>query len=169
MGFSIKPRGIMRIFCLIFLPASFLYLTGAEDVVCAKRMKKVVTIDEGDSFLFKTQAGARYAPKSKCQVTYKAGPSCSSIMFSCSKFDMNYKNKSCKGGDKMTIVMDGTKEIFCQSSPNVTALNTLKVVFTSNKKIQAKEAECTAQCAPTPSTPPPNTSTSSPATTATPG
>ena len=74
-------------------------------------MKKVVTIDEGDSFLFKTQAGMRYSPKSKCEVTYKAGPSCSSIMFSCSKFDVNSKKKSCKGGDKMTIVMDGTKEM----------------------------------------------------------
>merc|ERR1740137_181247 len=145
----------MRIFCLIFLTASFLYLASAEDVVCSKRMREVVTIDKGDIFSFKTQAGARYASKSRCVVTYKTGPSCSSIKFSCSKFDLNSKKKSCKGGDKMIVLADGKKKLYCKkSAPDVSTSNTLKVVFTSNKKTVARGAVCTAMCAYTAAGPP---------------
>jgi len=149
------PSLIMSIFCLIFLPASFLYLASADDVVCSKRMREVVTIDEGDIFSFKTQAGPRYASKSRCVVTYKTGPSCSSIKFSCSKFDLNSRKKSCKGGDKMIILADGKKKLYCKkSAPDVTASNTMKVVFTSNKKTVARGAVCTAKCAYTAAGPP---------------
>jgi len=155
MGSVSKPCDMRRILCLIFLPSSFLYLASADDVVCTKRMREVVTIDEGDVFSFKTQAGPRYASKSRCVVTYKTGPSCSSINFSCSKFDLNSKKKSCKGGDKMIILADGKKKLYCKKSPpNVTTSNTLKVVFTSNKKTVARGAVCTAKCAYTAAGPP---------------
>ena len=73
-------------------------------------MRKVVTIEEGESSMFKTQSGAVYAAKSRCQVTYKTGASCSAIQFSCSEFDLNSKKANCKGGDKMTLVADGNNE-----------------------------------------------------------
>eukprot|EP00090_Calanus_glacialis_P016444 TRINITY_DN25744_c0_g1_i2.p1 TRINITY_DN25744_c0_g1~~TRINITY_DN25744_c0_g1_i2.p1 ORF type:complete len:159 (-),score=43.11 TRINITY_DN25744_c0_g1_i2:584-1060(-) len=145
----------MRLFGIIFLSASFIYWTGAEDVVCSKKMRKIVTIGEGESFMFKTQPGGRYAAKSRCQVTYKTGPSCPSIKFSCSEFNLNSKKANCKGGDKMTVVADGKNNKYCKrSSPNVTTSKTIRVVFTSNKKTQASGAQCTAQCASTPSTTP---------------
>ena len=77
------------------------------DVVCSKKMRKVVVVNEGDSFSFSTQEGEAYAAKSKCQVVYKKDPSCPSIRFSCNQFDLNSKRVNCKGGDKITIVADG--------------------------------------------------------------
>ena len=73
-------------------------------------MRKVVTIGEGDTFSFKTQSGQKYAAKTRCQVTYKTGPSCPSIQFSCSEFDLDSKKANCNGGDKMTVVADGKNE-----------------------------------------------------------
>ena len=60
--------------------------------------------------MFKTQPGGRYAAKSRCQVTYKTGPSCSAIQFSCSEFDLDSKKANCQGGDTMTVVADGNNE-----------------------------------------------------------
>ena len=60
--------------------------------------------------MFKTQSAAKYAPKTRCQVTYMTGPSCPSIHFSCSEFDLDSKNANCKGGDKITVVADGKNE-----------------------------------------------------------
>ena len=50
----------------------FIFLTAFIDVVCKKeKTKKKVMIGEGDSYSFKTQAGAMYSPNTKCVVTYK--------------------------------------------------------------------------------------------------
>merc|ERR1719244_1800824 len=142
----------------------------AEDIVCTKKMFKVVTIDQGDLFTYKTQASSKYAAKTRCKVVYKTGPTCSSINFSCSKFNLTSKKKSCRGGDKMTVVADqGERERFCQQfSPSVNASESLIVRFTSNKRGQSSGALCTAQCSsPTPIT---SSSFSSPDTTSgTPG
>jgi hypothetical protein len=73
-------------------------------------MKKDITIEEGDTFSFKTQSGAKYAAKTRCQVTYETGASCSSIQFSCSEFNLYNKKANCKGGDKITVVADGKNE-----------------------------------------------------------
>ena len=73
------------------------------------RMFKVVKINQGDMVMYKTQASLQYAPKTRCKVVFKTGSTCSSINFSCSKFNLPSKRRSCKGGDKMTIVADQEK------------------------------------------------------------
>merc|ERR1740137_191146 len=138
----------MSLFGLLFIGASFISWAHSQDVVCSKKMKKVVKVNEGDSFSFSTQAGDAYVAKSKCQVVYKKGPACPSIRFSCNQFDLDSKKTSCKGGDKINIVADGTSTQYCQdSAPDVTTSSkTLKVVFTSNKKKNAAGAVCTSEC-----------------------
>merc|ERR1711915_1055592 len=50
-------------------------------------------------------------------------------------------------GDKLNVIADGKSKKFCQNtSPSVTATNKLKVVFSSNKKVQSSGAVCTVEC-----------------------
>ena len=118
-----NTRNIMRLIRIIFFCAFFVCCANAQgklvgtfdfiktqfivDVVCSKKMRKVVRVNEGDSFSFLTQAGDTYVAKSKCQVVYRKGPACPSIKFSCTEFDLNSKKTNCKGGDKITIVVEG--------------------------------------------------------------
>jgi len=137
----------MRHTDLLFFAIILIYFADAEDVVCTKKMKKVVTIEEGEFSSFKTQAEAKYRAKTKCQVTFKKGSSCPALNLSCSKFDLNSKNKKCRGGDKILVAAAGKKKKFCQNSaPNITTSGDIKLVFTTNKKIQATGAECRVEC-----------------------
>merc|ERR1719427_2445782 len=137
----------MRYIGLLYIATILIYWVQAEDVVCTKKMRKSVTIEEGESSSFKTQAGAKYGPRTRCQVTYKKGSSCPSLNLSCSKFDLDNKNKKCRGGDKMLVAAEGKKKKFCQNSPpNITVSGDIKLVFTTNKKKQATGAECIVQC-----------------------
>merc|ERR1711892_271092 len=141
-----------------------LIVAEAQDVVCKKgKLKKKIKIGEGDSYSFKTQAGATYAPKTKCSVIYKrVKASCPMIMFRCSEFNINNKDATCKRADKM-IVQEGkeTKKSYCQSvGPDVTTSeNILKVSFVSDRKRQASGAECTVSCYDGPTTAEPATTT----------
>merc|ERR1711892_897846 len=141
-----------------------LIVAEAQDVVCKKgKLKKKIKIGEGDSYSFKTQAGATYAPKTKCSVIYKrVKASCPMIMFRCSEFNINNKDATCKRADKM-IVQEGkeTKKSYCQSvGPDVTtSASILKVSFVSDRKRQASGAECTVSCYDGPTTAEPATTT----------
>merc|ERR1739838_325043 len=149
---------------LWLLLAMALIVAEAQDVVCKKgKLKKKIKIGEGDSYSFKTQAGATYAPKTKCSVIYKrVKASCPMIMFRCSEFNINNKDATCKRTDKM-IVQEGkeTKKSYCQSvGPDVTTSeNILKVSFVSDRKRQASGAECTVSCYDGPTTAEPATTT----------
>merc|ERR1719427_1079418 len=137
----------MRYIGLLYIATILIYWVQAEDVVCTKKMRKSVTIEEGESSSFKTQAEAKYGPRTRCQVTYKKGSSCPSLSLSCSKFDLDNKNKKCRGGDKMLVAAEGKKKKFCQNSPpNITSSGDIKLVFTTNKKKQATGAECIVEC-----------------------
>merc|ERR1719427_1990023 len=137
----------MRYIGLLYIATILIYWVQAEDVVCTKKMRKSVTIEEGESSSFKTQAEAKYGPRTRCQVTYKKGSSCPSLSLSCSKFDLDNKNKKCRGGDKMLVAAEGKKKKFCQNSPpNITVSGDIKLVFTTNKKKQATGAECIVEC-----------------------
>jgi len=130
-----------------FLFSSLLFTAHAEDVVCTKKMSKVVTVADGDIFSYETQSGEKYQARTKCKVTYMADSSCPSIKFSCSEFDLANTKSNCKGGDKLNVIADGKSKKFCQNtSPSVTATNKLKVVFSSNKKVQSSGAVCTVEC-----------------------
>merc|ERR1719427_1043233 len=157
----------MRYIGLLYIATILIYWVQAEDVVCTKKMRKSVTIEEGESSSFKTQAEAKYGPRTRCQVTYKKGSSCPSLSLSCSKFDLDNKNKKCRGGDKMLVAAEGKKKRFCQNSPpNITVSGDIKLVFTTNKKKQATGAECIVECSGGNTTTVNNTSTTTlPATT----
>jgi len=135
---------------LILILTTMLLVTDAQDVVCKKgRTKKKVMIGEGDLFSFRTQAGDDlYAPNTKCVVTYKRKKTCPMMMFTCSFFNINNKDSSCKKKDKMILAGRGRTKSFCQTSaPDVTTSSRiLKVSFFSDRKKQAPGAVCTVQC-----------------------
>jgi len=139
---------------LLFLVLAVHILYGAgDDVTCKKKGKfsKTVTIGNGDSYSFNTQAKKKYGGNVKCSVTYKRGSSCSKLKFSCSKFNINSKKSNCKGksADRMIVQEQGQKpKSYCKTnSPDVsTTSNSLKVSFISNKKKHSTGAKCTVEC-----------------------
>jgi len=135
---------------LILILATLVLLSDAQDVVCKSgRTRQKILIGAGDSFSFKTQAGDSYAPNTKCMVTYKKKKACPMITFSCSEFDINNKDASCKRKDKMIVQEKGkARKSYCQSTgPVITSsAATLKVSFLSDKKRHSSGAVCTVQC-----------------------
>eukprot|EP00090_Calanus_glacialis_P035019 TRINITY_DN5985_c0_g1_i5.p1 TRINITY_DN5985_c0_g1~~TRINITY_DN5985_c0_g1_i5.p1 ORF type:complete len:201 (-),score=27.63 TRINITY_DN5985_c0_g1_i5:614-1153(-) len=136
-----------------------LFVAEAQDFVCKKgkqKRGKTIKIGNGDSYSFKTQAGATYAPKTKCFVTYKRKQaSCPMIMFTCSEFNIRNNQASCKSADKMVIKEKGKKAIsYCkQVGPDVmTSAATFKVFFISKKGSRASGAVCTVSCYEEPTT-----------------
>merc|ERR1712106_1127125 len=147
-SYELKPN--MKFIELLFISAFITSWAEAEDVVCTRRgTKKVVTVENGDSFLFKTQAGDEYAARTTCKVTYKLGISCSSLHFSCSMFDLANLRENCGKGDKMIINSDGQSQSYCQTTrPNQYYSNTgtVRVIFKSDRKTQSAGAQCNVRC-----------------------
>merc|ERR1712037_1039569 len=97
-----------------------------------------------DSFFFKTQDGAEYAPNTRCFVTYKRSSNCPEIHFSCSQFNISNEKSSCKKMDKMKV----GKSSYCQmAGPDITTTESkLKVSFMSDRRNQDTGAVCTVSC-----------------------
>jgi len=137
----------MRLVECLLVIAFTIFLVDAQDIICKKKMKAKVKIGTGDSFSFRTQAGATYAPNTKCRVTYKKLSSCPLVRFSCSEFNINNKKSSCKGKDKMVVKFEGKSKSFCQTEgPDITTSGNLVVSFLSNKNKQSSGAVCSVEC-----------------------
>merc|ERR1719347_748947 len=125
-------------------------ITFSWDVVCKSgKTRKKISIGAGDSFSYRTQAGDSYGPNTKCFATYKKKKACPMITFSCSEFEINNKDASCKKKDKMIVQEKGkAKKSYCQTTGPVitTSAATLKVSFLSDKRRHASGAVCTVQC-----------------------
>merc|ERR1719370_1313732 len=125
---------------------SFLSLAGGQDVTCGPgKTKEKVTLGEGDSSTFHTQA--QYGPGVNCKVTYKRKKKAKcDLSFYCESFDITNPKPSCsKKGDFFSI----NKEKYCQTTgPDITtSKKALKVLFKSNKKRKGGPgAKCTAVC-----------------------
>jgi len=122
----------------------------AEDVVCgAETTSKSITIDNGDSFFFKTQKSKKYTKNVDCTVDYKLGSSCDKMSFICTKFNTNNKDKKrCSKGDKVTITANGKTRVFCKlKKPKVFSMGDMKVVFTSDAEKHATGGTCSVKCA----------------------
>ena len=79
------------------------------DVVCGtKTTSNTVTVEDGDSYSFKTHKGKKYKGNTKCTVDYKMGDTCAKMSFVCNKFNTNNKDKKkCSKGDKVTVTANG--------------------------------------------------------------
>merc|ERR1711915_776381 len=121
----------------------------AQNVVCGTgTTSKSITIDDGDSFLFKTQKAKKYTKNADCTVDYKLGSSCAKLSFICNKFNTNDKDKKrCSKGDKVAITANGKTRVFCKTKkPRVFSKGDLKVVFTSDAKKHAPGGTCRVKC-----------------------
>ena len=73
-----------------------------------KTTSNTVTVEDGDSYSFKTHKGKKYKGNTKCTVDYKMGDSCAKMSFVCTKFNTNNKDKRrCSKGDKVTVTANG--------------------------------------------------------------
>ena len=76
------------------------------DHACAKgESNTTITIEDGDTFEFKTQTGKKYKKNTNCTVEYLLGNSCQKMKLDCSKnkFFLKGSKKCGKNGDKLTV------------------------------------------------------------------
>merc|ERR1740128_1157179 len=151
----------MKVLALLLALACSLHYIKAENVVCGKKTTKTVTLEDGDSYSFKTQKGKKYKGNTKCTANYKMGDTCAKMSFVCTKFNTNNKDKKkCKKGDKLTITANGKSKAYCKTKkPKVSSTGDITVKFTSDKKKSSSGAVCKVKC----------TEAASTATTAAPG
>ena len=66
-----------------------------------------MTIQEGETFKFRTHKGKKYKGDTDCTVMYKLGDTCTKMSLSCTKFNLKNK-KNCQNGDTMTVTDTAT-------------------------------------------------------------
>eukprot|EP00091_Calanus_sinicus_P015615 TRINITY_DN3404_c0_g1_i5.p1 TRINITY_DN3404_c0_g1~~TRINITY_DN3404_c0_g1_i5.p1 ORF type:complete len:151 (-),score=55.66 TRINITY_DN3404_c0_g1_i5:365-817(-) len=139
----------MKVVAVLVAVACFSLSVEAQNVICgAATTSKSVTIEDGDTFTFKTQKGKKYRGNTKCTANYKMGDSCAKMSFICTKFNTNNKDKRrCTKGDKVTVTADGKSKAYCKTTkPRVFSTGDMKVVFTSDKKKHGPGAVCKVKC-----------------------
>jgi len=139
----------MKVVAVLLAIACFSLSVEAQNVICgAKITNKAVTVEDGDTFSFKTQKGKKYKGNTKCTVDYKMGDTCSKMSFVCTKFNTNNKDKKkCSKGDKVTVTVNGKPKAYCKTKkPKVISTGDMSVVFTSDKKKHGPGAVCKVKC-----------------------
>merc|ERR1711892_1617619 len=140
---------IMKVLAVLLALACSLYYVKAENVVCGKKTTaKTVTIEDGNTYSFKTQKGKKYKGNTKCTVDYKMGDTCAEMSFICKKSNTNNKDKKkCKKGDKVTVTANGKAKAYCKTKkPKVTSTGDITVAFTSDAKKSSSGAVCEVKC-----------------------
>merc|ERR1712198_283327 len=136
----------MRSFILLLVAFAFVE---ASNIVCKTgSSSKTVTVEDGDSFNYKTQNGKKYKGNAACTTNYIMGSSCAKMSLSCTKFNINNKDKKlCKKGDKMNIKANGKTKSYCKKKkPKVTSTGDISVTFTSDTKKHSSGATCKVSC-----------------------
>jgi len=135
-----------------FLAVSPLFLcTNAKNVICGPKISETtVTLQEGNSFRFRTHKGKKYKGNTECTVMYKMGNTCTKMSLTCTKFNTkNRDKKKCLAGDKMTVTDTVTdlSRVYCRKKkPMVETTGDLMVKFTSDAKKHGKGASCVVSC-----------------------
>merc|ERR1711915_702832 len=141
MGVTAMRTSILLLLALAFVEAS--------NIVCKTgSSSKTVTVEDGDSFNYKTQKGKKYKGNTACTTKYVIGSSCAKMRFACNKFNINNKDKKlCKKGDKMSIKASGKTKSYCKKKkPKVTSSGDISVTFTSDTNKHSSGATCKVSC-----------------------
>jgi len=119
-------------------PATF---AGVTTCAAKGRTKKVVLVNKGESYQFKTNEAAKYGANVRCLVTYKRRGSCKKMKVSCDQFSL-------ATGDTLRVQRGRNKQTFRGSSgPTLeTTVKVMKVFFKSNRKKHGTGATCTVEC-----------------------
>ena len=64
------------------------YPPGVATCAARGRTKKVVLVNKGESYQFKTNEAAKYGANVRCLVTYKRRGSCKKMKVSCDQFTL---------------------------------------------------------------------------------
>ena len=73
-------------------------------VTCTKKTKKTVKVEKGKSYSFKTNAGNKYGPNTKCNVAFKKMNGCKTMKLSCDEFNLG-------GGDSLRVQRGKKKQL----------------------------------------------------------
>ena len=80
---------------------------------------KSITVNDGDSFIFKTQEGKKYGPNVDCTVNFLLGSTCKKIQSNCPKLVLKGKGKNCKKGDKIIVSVGKKRKLYLFNSLNI--------------------------------------------------
>jgi len=134
---------------LYILSSSSIFLVEAKNVVCsAGASQHTVTIEEGQSFVFKSQRGKRYQGNTRCSVNYQLGSSCAKLYFQCTKFNLNNRDRRrCSKGDKLSLKVGKTTRVYCTNKkPKLSSSSGLSVEFSSDARAHSSGAFCRVKC-----------------------
>ena len=70
------------------LPTKNLLFEGVTTCAARGKTKKVVLVNQGESYRFNTNEAAKYGANVKCLVTYKRRGSCKKMSVSCDQFSL---------------------------------------------------------------------------------
>merc|ERR1712002_867376 len=118
--------GLDNMLGLPLLLALSVFSTGAQNINCGQRTRRVIPVDVNQTFSFTSQRKglAQYLPDTDCRALYKQGPNCHTIEFSCSQVAVKAgwkkpakpdSDRYC-WGDFMKVRRYGQKQRYCRNA-----------------------------------------------------
>merc|ERR1712002_624221 len=152
--------GLDNMLGLPLLLALSVFSTGAQNINCGQRTRRVIPVDVNQTFSFTSQRKglAQYLPDTDCRALYKQGPNCHTIEFSCSQVAVKAgwkkpakpdSDRYC-WGDFMKVRRYGQKQRYCRNAkpaPEFNSTGPITVFFRAkaDHKVSAG-AICKIEC-----------------------
>merc|ERR1712002_1294432 len=152
--------GLDNMLGLPLLLALSVFSTGAQNINCGQRTRRVIPVDVNQTFSFTSQRKglAQYLPDTDCRALYKQGPNCHTIEFSCSQVAVKAgwkkpakpdSDRYC-WGDFMKVRRYGQKQRYCRNAkpaPEFNSTGPITVFFRAKADHKVSTgAVCKIEC-----------------------
>jgi len=152
--------GLDNMLRLALLLALSVFSTGAQNINCGQRTRRVIPVDVNQTFSFTSQRKGftQYLPDTDCRALYKQGPNCHTIQFSCSQVAVKAgwkkpakpdSDRYC-WGDFMKVRRYGQKQRYCRNAkpaPEFNSTGPITVFFRAKADHKVSTgAVCKIEC-----------------------
>jgi len=152
--------GLDNMLRLALLLALSVFSTGAQNINCGQRTRRVIPVDVNQTFSFTSQRKGftQYLPDTDCRALYKQGPNCHTIEFSCSQVAVKAgwkkpakpeSDRYC-WGDFMKVRRYGQKQRYCRNAkpaPEFNSTGPITVFFRAKADHKVSTgAVCKIEC-----------------------
>jgi len=152
--------GLDNMLGLALLLALSVFSTGAQNINCGQRTRRVIPVDVNQTFTFTSQRKgvAQYLPDTDCRALYKQGPNCHTLQFSCSQVAVKAgwkrpakpnSDRYC-WGDFMKVRRYGQNQRYCRNAkpaPQFNSAGPITVLFRAKADHKVSSgAVCKIEC-----------------------